>query len=180
MLRRRHFLGRIWSWNSYVPEPIPALARMGRLRNQAKHGGSMRLRLQTQKNCNFILWNFNIIKKILGSILSLLYTVKLKKFMNILRTRLFLFASLKDPAGSKKVSPAPKPPSFYPRRVSGMSGSDDCILPVCSPWWISWWQGPRPSPSLYRRTRQTIGITAPPPTGHFSAGWIKLSSANPN
>ena len=48
--------------------------------------------------------------------------------MNILRTRLFLFASLKDPAGSKKVSPAPKPPSFYPRRVSGMSGSDDCIV----------------------------------------------------
>ena len=57
MLRRRHFLGRIWSWNSYVPEPIPALARMGRLRNQAKHGGSMRLRLQTQKNCNFNLYH---------------------------------------------------------------------------------------------------------------------------
>ena len=90
MLRRRHFLGRIWSWNSYVPEPIPALARMGRLRNQAKHGGSMRLRLQTQKNCNFNLWNFNIIKNILGSNLSLLYTVKLKRIHEYSKNKAFL------------------------------------------------------------------------------------------
>ena len=40
VLRSRHFFGRLRLWKSEVPEPTPALMKLGRLRLKAKKGGS--------------------------------------------------------------------------------------------------------------------------------------------